>query len=120
MLKSTKILLLTVSLVLVFTSISLGTFTPDLVQPPSISNEIIIEETTLVSAKITSLISTIGIIFSVFILLPICLVFGILYMVKSKASIAKKTTIGIIIILTPIIIFMICSILPVFSTFARL
>ncbi|MBQ6991820.1 MAG: hypothetical protein IJN50_02750 [Clostridia bacterium] len=174
MLKSVKILLLTISLVLLFTSISLAaSITPDTVRAPSSSTEIqpitivdsildeydniveyednyyseddteeissggfgfnpdsvkpypvkthddsSVDKISPMSLKITSLIQTIGVAVSVFILLPICLLLGIIYMVKSKST--KARFIGFIIISIPILLFIISYMIPFFYELANM
>lgn len=171
MLKFVKILFLIFSIILLFTTISLATFTPDDLKSFSSSNEFqpisiidsildeyennaddnVVEdenykedddydenetssggfnvdaltpkeeeksglsansvrpnytstdEITSLSSKISNTLSILGIFI---IILPIiCIVCGILYMLKSKASKFKKIIIGIVIILTPFIVF---------------
>ncbi|MBE5819529.1 MAG: hypothetical protein E7310_01690 [Clostridiales bacterium] len=192
MLKFIKLLLLSISIILLFTTISLGTFTPDSVnassdsdefQPISIIDSILdeygnnvdddvvkyednydaeddneetssglthdslrpyddteddteeisssykpypvkthddssVDEISTMSLKITSLIQTIGVAVSIFILLPICLILGIIYMVKSKSSKAKF--IGFIIISIPILLFIISYMIPFFYELANM
>ena len=134
MIKSIRFLFLTVSLVLLFTTVSLGTmYNPDdmslsssytEIQPRSISVDEEISSDHIkpfsVSSKIMPLMQVIGITLSIFILLPICLVCGILYMVKSKSNKSKKISTGIFIIIIPFIILILCLTVPVIYSFLTL
>jgi len=72
-----------------------------------------------VGLRIFRIVQVLGTILSV-ILMPVCLVLGIMYIAKSESSTAKKFTIGFLIIFSPYALFILVNILSIILLMLRL
>lgn len=106
LLKFTIIFILFTSIVFMVSKPTLATYniTFDTVDTMKIPSNVNFTETKTKSSMILGIVNTILTIISI-VSLPVCITLGTIYLVKSKSKPAKKITLGILIILIPIILF---------------
>jgi len=130
MIKFSKIFILFIAFLFIFSPLAFATtqarsFNPGSVEAypntPYNSSDSINDTTSIQTTglQILRLIQVLSTIISV-ILMPVCLVLGILYIAKSNSNTVKKFIIGFIIILFPYALFIIGNILVFFFTMLSL